>query len=106
MSDLSKSEKRLLGELLAEAHEAELARALTVVEVAFREWRNGAILPSEVDRRIHEHHKESQEIFKVYNYSEPLFALARAIHLELIREEQVPEPLRNRVLPLQDLLLK
>lgn len=104
MSDLTKSEKRMVRELLGDAHEAELAGALEDIESAIAEWRRGEILPSEVENRIHEFHKESQEIFKTYNYVDPLLALARAVSLDLVPIERVPESLRERVVALRALV--
>ncbi len=97
MRDLTKAEKRLVRDLLDDAFEAELAAALEDVESAMAEWRRGELRPSEVQERIHEFHKESQEIFKTYNYLEPLLALARAVEFEFIPIARVPEPLRERV---------
>ena len=97
MSDLTKTEKRLVRDLLGDAFEAELAAALEDVESAIPEWRRGELRPSEVQERIHEFHKKSQEIFKTYNYLESLLALARAVELEFIPMTQIPESLRERV---------
>lgn len=104
MSDLTKSQKRAIRELLGESHEAEIASALLDVEAAIQEWRMGQILPSEVGERIHEFHKESQEIFKTYNYLEPMLALARAVAHGFIAADQVPESLRLRVNELKTLV--
>ncbi|HET8773018.1 MAG TPA: hypothetical protein VFP80_04475 [Thermoanaerobaculia bacterium] len=103
MTDLTKSEKRAVRELLGEAHEAEIASALGAVETAIREWREGRILPSEVSDRIHTFHKQSQEIFKTYNYVDRMLALARAVVLGFVRIEQVPESLQARVRDAQTL---
>ena len=97
MDTLTKSEKRKIRELLSEAFEAETAAALEDVETAIHEWRAGQILPSEVRERIHEFHKESQEIYKTYNYMEPLLAVGRAVAEEFISLESVPEGIRGRV---------
>ena len=97
MRDLTKAEKRLVRDLLDDAFEAELAAALEDVESALAEWRRGELRPSEVQERIHEFHKESQEVFKSYNYLEPVLALARALEFEFIPLARVPESLRERV---------
>ena len=97
MSDLTKAEKRLIRDLLGDAFEAELAAALEDVESAMAEWRRGELRPSEVQERIHEFHKESQEVFKTYNNLEPMLALARAVEFEFIPIARVPESLRERV---------
>jgi hypothetical protein len=101
MNDLSKSPKRAVRELLADAHEAELAAALLDVEAAIQEWRGGKILPSEVSERIHKFHKETQEIFKTYNYLDPMLALARAVAFDFIQLAKVPEDLQPRVKELE-----
>src|SRR5438067_703640 len=97
MSDLTKAEKRMVRDLLDDAFEAELAAALEDVESALAEWRRGDLRPSEVQERIHEFHKGSQEIFKIYNYLEPLLALGRAVEFEFIPMTRVPESLRERI---------
>jgi hypothetical protein len=97
MDNLTKAEKRKIRELLGEAFEAETAAALEDVEAAIKEWRGGQILPSEVRERIHEFHKESQEIYKTYNYMEPLLAVGRAVAEGFISLENVPESIRGRV---------
>lgn len=104
MNDLTKSQKRTVRELLGDAHEAEIASALIGVETAIQRWRSAEILPSEVSERIHEFHKETQEIFKTYNYLDPMLALARAVVFGLIEISRVPEELRPRVRELETLL--
>ncbi len=104
MNDLTKSQKRTVRELLGDAHEAEIASALIGVETAIQRWRSAEILPSEVSERIHEFHKETQEIFKTYNYLDPMLALARAVVFGFIEISRVPEELRPRVRELETLL--
>ena len=104
MSDLTKSQKRTIRELLGDAHEAEIASALIGVEEAIRKWRCAEILPSEVSDRIHEFHKEGQEIFKTYNYLDPMFALARAVAFGFIELSRVPADLQPRVKELETLV--
>ena len=104
MNDLTKSEKRTVRELLADAHEAEIASALIDVEEAIKEWRRAEILPSEVSKRIHEFHKETQEIFKTYSYVNPMLALARAVAFGFIDFSRVPPALQPRVKELQTLV--
>ena len=104
MDDLTKSQKRAVRELLGDAHEAEIAAALVKVEQAIREWRGGEILPSEASERIHEFHKESQEIYKTYNYLLPILALARAVTLGFVELARVPADLQLRVKELESLV--
>ena len=104
MNDLTKSQKRAVRELLGDAHEAEIASALVKVEQAIKEWRGGHILPSDVSERIHEFHKESQEIYKRYNFLPPLFALARAVILGFIEPARIPAELQPRVKELESLV--
>ncbi|HXH94456.1 MAG TPA: hypothetical protein VNN25_22960 [Thermoanaerobaculia bacterium] len=104
MPDLTKSQKRAVGELLGDAHEAEIASALVKVEQAIKEWRSGAILPSEVSERIHEFHKESQQIFKTYNNLDLMFALARAVAFGFVELARVPEDLQPRIKELEALV--
>jgi hypothetical protein len=101
MTDLTKSEKRAIRDLLGEAHEAEIAAALLDVEEAIKEWRRAEILPSDVSDRIHKFHKERQEIFKTYNHLLPLLALARAVALGFVDSSRVPADLQPQVKELQ-----
>ena len=104
MNELTESQKRAVRELLGDAHEAELAAALIDVETAIQEWRSAKILPSEVSERIHEFHKETQEIFKTYNYLDPILALARAVAFGFVEFARVPGDLQPRVKDLQALV--
>jgi len=101
--NLSKTQKRIVRELLGDAHEAEIAKALLDVETAIQEWRGGKILPSQVSDRIHAFHTERQQIFKTYNHLDPMLALARAVLYEFVPLDRVPEDLRPRVKELQTL---
>lgn len=101
MDELTKAQRRVVRELLGESHEEELAAALAGVEEALSEWRSGKILSSEANKRIHEYHKEAQQIFKTYSYLDPMLALSRAVGFGYIKLEQVPEVLRPRVSELQ-----
>ena len=74
------------------------------VEEAIKEWRRAEILPSAVGDRIHKFHKERQEIFKQYNYLEPMLALARAVTFGFIELSRVPADLQPRVKELQRLV--
>jgi hypothetical protein len=104
VDELTKPQRRAIRELLGEAHEAEIGAALLDVEAALSEWRSGKILPSEVNARIHEYHKAAQQIFKTYNYLEPMLALSRAVVFGFIKLENIPEALRPRVNELQSLV--
>jgi hypothetical protein len=103
MNDLTKSQKRAVRKLLGDAHEAEIASALIDVEKAIQQWRSGEILPRDVSERIHEFHKQTQEIFKTYNYLHPMLALARAVVFGFIDITRVPEELQPRVKALETL---
>lgn len=71
---------------------------------ALSEWRSGAILPSEVSERIHEYHKQAQQVFKTYNYVDTMLVLSRAVVFDFITIEQIPEALRPRIMELQELV--
>jgi len=104
MNDLTKSQKQAVHELLGDAHEAEIAAALVNVEQAIKQWRSGEILPSEVSERIHEFHKESQEIYKTYNYLDLMFALARAVAFGFVELARVPADLQPRIKEMEALV--
>ena len=104
MGERTKAQRKMVRELLGEAHEAELANALADVEAALSEWRSGEILPSEVNERIHEYHKQAQQIFKTFNYGDPMLVLSRAVVLGFLTIEQIPESLTPRITELQSLV--
>ena len=81
------------------------SRSVWWTSKAVRQWRGGDILPSEASERIHYFHKEAQEIFKTYNYMEPMLALGRAVargfvtkSAEVLNRQPSLAPLRNRYL--------
>ena len=97
MQNVTRAKKRELNLILREAHEAELASALGRVEEAIRLWRSGTIRPSDAGERIHQFHKESQEIYKTYNNREPVIALLHATVHGFVAEETLPDSLRQVV---------
>ena len=97
MDKLTKEEKRALQALVGEAYEAELAAALVDVETAITQWRRGEILPSEVQERIHQFHKQAQEIYNTYNYTDREFVIARAVSLKFIELSAVPDRLQPKI---------
>lgn len=98
MTDYSKSIKRLLRELAAEAYEKELSRELTQLDKSFAEWREGKINSGELSDRIHQYETgASRELFKKYNEGKNDFNVAYAIITGILDREDVAEELLEAI---------
>lgn len=94
MTDYSKSIKRLLRELAAEAYEKELSRELAQLDKSFAEWRDGKINSGELNHRIHQYETgASRELYKKYNEGKNEFNVAYAIVSGILDRENIPEEL-------------
>lgn len=92
MMDYSKSIKRSLRELAAEAYERELSRELAQLDKSFAEWREGKIDSGELSQRIHQYETgASRELFKKYNEGKHDFNVAYAIVTGILHRKDVPE---------------
>jgi len=87
-SKKTKKEIRRLSEL---AHERELEKALSELQLKFKQWENNELDPLELDHEIHIFHsKTSREIFKRYNERTMTdFFVALAITRGIIDKEEV-----------------
>ena len=97
--EYSKTEKRALRLLLAEAHKRELTRALERLYHEFRHWESGDIDSLELNERIHHYHQhEARAIWSRYNVAPPsLMIVADAVQSGLMTLEEVPDALREQV---------
>ncbi|KGP74698.1 hypothetical protein [Pontibacillus yanchengensis] len=64
----SKAERRRDREILELYHKKVTEEALEPLYEYFEQWKNGAYPYDELTERIHEFHKENQEIYKKFNY--------------------------------------
>ena len=98
MSEYSKEIKRLLREYLSEAYERELRRELTELDESFAEWRRGAISSRELDGRIHEYKAgPARALYKAYNHGPADMAVAYAIVVGILDQEEVPVELLEAI---------
>jgi hypothetical protein len=68
MNAYSKKTKKEIRRLAGLAHERELKKALSDLNVKFKQWEKQELDPFELDDEIHHfHNKISREIFKKYN---------------------------------------
>lgn len=97
--DHSKSEKRVLRKLLAEAHRRELTQALERLYGEFRHWESGDIDSFELDERIHHYHQnDARIIWSRYNGGLPLLmVLAGSVQSGLMTMEELPAELLEKV---------
>lgn len=88
--------RRRLTELAAIAHDRELGLHLSELEKAFRDWREGAIGPSELSDVIHRFHDGAgREIYGIYSTMKRDQLVARAIGVGLLSEAEVPAEMRE-----------
>lgn len=102
MEEQPKQIKRLIREWKEKAHERELHRELSKLDESFAEWRKGDIGSGELGHRIHEWDRgPSSALFKEYNDGNPEMALAYAIVIGILKEDDVPaevlEAIRNAI---------
>ncbi len=68
MNGYNKKTKKEISRLAGLAHERELEKALSDLNLKFKQWENKELTPFELDDEIHQfHNKTSREIFKKYN---------------------------------------
>jgi hypothetical protein len=90
----SKRVKKLIRQWKMKAHENELHRELTRLDESMAAWRRGDMSSGEMSHRIHEWETgPSRALFKWYNYGSPGMAVAYAIVLGILDEQQVPAEL-------------
>jgi len=98
MSDYPKGIKRLLREYLSEAYERELRRELTRLDESFAEWRRGEISNRKLDDRIHEYETgPARALYKAYNYGPADMAVAYAVVVGVLDQEEVPKELLEAI---------
>ena len=97
----SKSEKRQLRELAAEAHENELTEALEELFEEFTKWADNAFGAFELNEKIHEFHNGiSRELYTRYVLNEPRFAVAIGLSRKALSRNQVEPELLKKLQPL------
>ena len=95
----SKLIRKKLRELAGLAHERELSRALETLDSHFARWRRQEIDCFELNDRIHSfHQKTSRELWKTYSSMEDDFLVCRAVKLDFLSREEVPEKVAEAIL--------
>jgi hypothetical protein len=97
--DYSKRQKRILRELLGEAHKRDLSRALQQLLLHFRRWESGEIDCFELNERVHRYHQDdARTIWVRYcKGSLPTLTVAMAVHSGLMALTEIPEEFREHV---------
>ena len=97
----SKQEWRELRRLSREAHELELNQKLGELYREFHRWNQGELLAGELTAAIHKFYTgPDRKLFKLYNETDVAYLVARGLALGLLSEEDVPQPLFQKVEPL------
>jgi hypothetical protein len=90
----TKANRRKLRELAGVAYTRELAAELAKLEREFVHWRSGQIDPFELSDRIHRFHDGiSRDLYVLYRDLLPIHAVARALGLHLLKENEIPADL-------------
>jgi len=94
----TKSEKRVLRELVAAAYERELTKALKELNKNFLKWEKGQINAFELHDHIHKFHDGiSRELWNVYANGHHDFAVIQAIANEIILRKEVENTLWSKI---------
>ena len=94
----SKQTLKQLRVLVEDAYEAELGRELSKLKADFDRWAAKEVTAGELSDRIHEFHQgPSRDIYSAYALRAPVFLVARAVVLDLIDLQRVPEEARAEV---------
>jgi hypothetical protein len=84
--------KRQLRKLADQAHERELAQALSQLAANFDAWRAGEINAFELNHLIHKHHQgPARKLYGIYNDLEPDLLVGRAVVMGLLPEDAISE---------------
>lgn len=99
MIDFTKSEKRELRRLAGEAYKAEMERELSMLEVNFKNWRDGKISVFNLDEQVHAYYSgPRKELYVRYQIrNQPETAVAWGIASGLIEVEQVSTDLKAKI---------
>src|SRR5438552_12589050 len=92
--ETTKTQRRLLRELCASAHEVQAREALASLDDDFRRWRDGEINSFDLIDAIHDFHQHgARELYLTYSSRDELLTAMRAVRLGFIRADDVPAEL-------------
>jgi hypothetical protein len=104
MDRYTKAQKKRLRQLRDTAYEHELDHELEKLYRNFKKWRNREIDGFKLNDLIHKHHQgTSRELWKFYSYADPDTAVARAVKLDFIKKEEIPDDILKLITPRFDL---
>jgi hypothetical protein len=91
-----RQKRKSLTKLAGMAHDRELDLYLSELEERFREWRQGAIGSTELTDSIHDFHDgAARAVYSTYTQMKHDEAVARAIGVGLLGEDEVPTEIRQ-----------
>lgn len=98
---MAKNFRKIAKKLAGQAYQREQEKALDSLRRDFDRWRSGEIDCWELTDLIHRFHDgKSRELYKFYEMGSSEFALARAIALGILREEEVPADVQEQLRPM------
>jgi hypothetical protein len=101
--DYPKSITRKLRELIAQAHEREMARELAKLAEKFHEWQAGKLSVWELTDLIHAFHSgPARQLFSYYNGGDDDLLVAGALVKGILAEAEVPADVRQAIQGLID----
>ncbi len=93
---MAKSFRKTAKQLIGKAYQREQDKALEALRHEFDRWKSGEIDCWELTDLIHRFHNgESRDLYKIYEMGDTKIALARAVALGILGEEEVPAALRE-----------
>jgi len=97
---LHQSAEKILRRLRNTAYERELGQELEKLYRDFKKWRNKEVDGFALNDLIHKyHHGPSRELWKFYSYADHDTAVARAVKLDLIKKEEIPDDILQLLAP-------
>lgn len=98
---MSKSFRKIARQLIGQAYRREQEKALESLRREFDRWQSGEIDCWELTDQIHRFHNgESRDLYKIYEIGDIKIALARAIGLGILAEDEVPADLLEPMRPM------
>lgn len=100
-SQFSKSERSKLRNLAAEAHEYELAEAMSDLHDKFGSWADKQISVFDLNDELHKFHDGvSRDLYKLYVLSKPELSVAVAISRHVLTSDEVGSGIMEKLEPL------
>lgn len=98
---MAKSFRKIARQLVGQAYQREQEKALESLRREFFRWQSGEIDCWELTDLIHRFHDgESRDLYKIYEMGDIKIALARAVALGILGEDEVPADLREPMRPM------